>query len=408
VKKWIIIAILVIAVIVVGYPLLFKGKKEPEKNAFTVTTQDVVKKGDLTISVSATGKIEPIRTVELRSKASGEIIRMLVEEGDLVKKGQVICELEQTTASNDYEQTRADLEVARVNLEIADKELERQQGLYAQKLISDQELEGSRLKYEQAKSQSVKAEANLSSAKERLDDTVIRSPMDGVMIKRYVEEGQVIASGISNVSGGTLIAVVGELNSVYIQADVDETDIGKVALGQPVKVIADAYPEKEFYGKVLRIAPMGAEVQNVTTFKVTAQVENPQKLLKAGMNANVEIVAADLKNVLLLPAEAVKEAGEVMQFMSVAKGNGQGQAAAKLPKMNLNPKQKYVLALKEGGPTPVPVEIGVSDFDFVELKSGLSEGDSVLTVSVSQMMQDREAWKERMRQWRQLPGVKKQ
>lgn len=407
-KKWIMIAVLAVVVIVVGYPLLFRGKKEAEKNPFAVTTQEMVKRGDLTVSVTATGKIEPIRTVELRSKASGEIIKMLVEEGDFVKKGQVICELEQTTASNDYEQAKADLEVAKVNLEIADKELQRQQGLYAQKLISDQELESSRLKYEQAKSQSVKAEANLSSAKERLDDTVIRSPMDGVMIKRYVEEGQVIASGISNVSGGTLIAVVGELNSVYIQADVDETDIGKVALGQPVKVIADAYSEKEFYGTVLRIAPMGAEVQNVTTFKVTAQVNNPQRLLKAGMNANVEIVAADLKNVLLLPVEAVKEAGEVTQFLPAARGNGQGQAAAKLPKMNLNPKQKYVLALRDGSPTPLPVEIGVSNLDFVELKSGLSEGDSVLTVSVSQMMQDREAWKERMSRWRQLPGVKKQ
>lgn len=407
-KKWIIIAILVIAVIVVGYPLLFKGKKEPEKNSFTVTTQDVVRKGDLTVSVSATGKIEPIKTVELRSKASGEIIKMNVEDGDYIKRGGVLCELEQTTALNDYEQAEADLEVAKVNLEIAEKELQRQKGLYSQKLISDQELENSHLKHEQAKSQLVKAEATLSSAKERLDDTVIRSPMEGVVIKRYVEEGQVIASGISNVSGGTLIAVVGDLTSVYIQADVDETDIGKVALGQPVKVVADAHPEKQFYGKVQRIAPMGTEVQNVTTFKVTSEVKNPERLLKAGMNATVEIVAADLRDALLIPAEAVKEAQEVMQFVSIGKGETESQAVAKLPRQKFDPKQKYVLAIKDGAPTPIPVETGVSNFDFVEVKSGLSEGDSILVVSISQMMQDREFMKERMSRWRQLPGVKKQ
>jgi HlyD family secretion protein len=146
----------------------------------------------------------------------------------------------------------------------------------------------------------------------------------------------------------------------------------------------------------------------VTTFKVTSEVKNPERLLKAGMNATVEIVAADLKNALLIPAEAVKDAGEALQFVSFNKEEGKSEAVAKSPKLKLDPKQKYVLAIKNGVPAPVPVETGVSNFDFVELKSGLSEGDSVLVVSVSQMMQDREAWKERMSRWRQLPGVKKQ
>jgi HlyD family secretion protein len=407
-KKWLIIMGIAVVLIVVAYPLFFRNKKEIPKDSATFTSQDVVKRGDLSIAVSATGKIEPIKTVELRSKASGEIIGMLVEEGDFVGRDQIICELEKTTAQNDYEQAKADLEVAKVNLEIAEKELKRQQELFTRKLISDQELESTRLKYEQAKSQLVGAEATLSTMKERLDDTVLRSPMDGVVITRYVEEGQVIASGISNVSGGTLIAVVGDLTSVYIQADVDETDIGKVALGQPVKVVADAHPNQEFFGKVQRIAPMGTEVQNVTVFKVTSEVKNPQRLLKAGMNATVEIVAADLKNVLLIPSEAVKEAQEVMQFISATKGDGKSEAEAKLPRQKFDPRQKYVLVVKNGIPTPVPVETGISNFDFAEIKSGISEGDSVLVVSVSQMMQDREAMKERMSRWRQLPGVKKQ
>jgi HlyD family secretion protein len=217
----------------------------------------------------------------------------------------------------------------------------------------------------------------------------------------------VIASGISSVSGGTLIALVGDLNSVYVQADVDETDIGKVQLGQPVKVRPDAYPNQEFVGNVLRISPQGTEVQNVTTFRVTAEVTNPQQLLRAGMNAAVEIIASDLKNVLLVPAEAVHEQKDVMRLMALVDKEDNQRARAGLRPGNGNPNTKYVLVLKDGAPTPVPVQVGSVSFDYAEIKSGLSEGDSVLTVSVSQMMQEREEFKDRMKERRQIPGVKK-
>ena len=406
-KKWIIIAVAVIVVSVVGYPLLFVSKKEAPQDKSAITTKAAASRGDLLISIAATGKIEPIKTVELRSKASGEIMKMLAEEGDLVKKNQMICELEKTTAQNDFEQAQADLEVAEINLQTAEKDLKRQKELYAQKLISDQELEASQLTFQQAKSQKVRAQALLSTAAERLEDTVIRSPMDGIIVQKYVEEGMVIASGISSVSGGTLIALVGDLNSVYVQADVDETDIGKVQLGQPVKVRPDAYPNQEFVGSVLRISPQGTEVQNVTTFRVTAEVTNPEQLLRAGMNATVEIIASDLKNVLLVPAEAVHEQKDVMRLMALVDKEDNQKARAGLRPGNGSPNTKYVLVLKDGVPTPVSVQVGSVSFDYAEIKSGLSEGDSVLTVSVSQMMQEREEFKDRMKERRQIPGVKK-
>ena len=426
-KKWLIIIGIVIVVLVVGYPFI-KKDKPVKKDQATLTSTATVKKGDLSIVISATGKIEPIRTLEIRSKASGEIIQLNVEDGDRVKKGQVIAKLEQTTALNDYEQAKADMQVAKVTLDQKEKEFNRQSGLYNKQLISEQEFETSKLGLETAKSQLVRSEAVLSSAKERLDDTVLESPMDGIILKKYVEEGQVISSGISNVSGGTLIATLADLNSVYVKADVDETDIGKVDFNQKVVVIADAFPEERFIGKVLRIAPLGQVDQNITVFQVTSQVNNSRSLLKAGMNVTVEIIAQDLKDVLLVPNEAVKAEQEALQlaakFNNPEKSNSESEQAWAKNRNNNNPDKsgqfmvkqmnkeesspkKFVLLLEKGKLKPVPVTVGVSDLDFIEIKSGLKEGEEVLAVSVSQMMQDREAMKERMKRWTGLPGMQK-
>ncbi|EQB62637.1 MAG: macrolide-specific efflux protein maca [candidate division Zixibacteria bacterium RBG-1] len=426
-KKWLIIIGLVIVILVVGYPFI-KKDKAVKKDQATLTSTATVKKGDLSIVISATGKIEPIRTLEIRSKASGEIIQLNVEDGDRVKKGQVIAKLEQTTALNDYEQAKADMQVAKVTYDQKEKEFNRQSGLYNKQLISEQEFETSKLGLETAKSQLVRSEAVLSSAKERLDDTVLESPMDGIILKKYVEEGQVISSGISNVSGGTLIATLADLNSVYVKADVDETDIGKVDFNQKVVVIADAFPEERFIGKVLRIAPLGQVDQNITVFQVTSQVNNSRSLLKAGMNVTVEIIAQDLKDVLLVPNEAVKTEQEAVQlaamFNNPEKVSSESEQAWAKNRNNNNPDksgqfmvkrankeeispEKFVLLMEKGKLKPVPVTVGVSDLDFTEIKSGLKEGEEVLSVSVSQMMQDREAMKERMRKWSSMPGLQK-
>ncbi len=424
-KKWLIITGLVIVVLVVGYPLL-KKDKTAKKDMSTQTSFATVQKGDLSVIITATGKIEPVRTLEIRSKASGEIIQLNVEDGDRVNKGQIIAKLEQTTALNDYEQAKADLQVAKVTSDQKEKEFTRQQELYNKKLISEQEFETAKLELEKAKSQLVRAEAALSSSKERLDDTVLESPMQGVVLKKYVEEGQVISSGISNVSGGTLITTLADLNSVYVKADVDETDIGKVDFNQKVVVTADAFPDERFLGKVLRIAPLGAVDQNITVFQVTSKVNNSRGLLKAGMNVTVEIIAQDLKDVLLVPNEAVKDAQEAYQFAAMFNNQNKSkekseEAWAKNRNNNnskpvmfkqindvKDPAQKFVLVMEEGKPKPVPVEIGASNLDYTQIKSGLKEGEQVLAVAISQMMQDRERMKERMKQWSTLPGMQKQ
>lgn len=402
-------------VIIGGAYFLFFNKKEEEKE-FSLKPQLVsVSRGNLLVSVSATGKIEPIQTVELRSKASGEIINLTKEEGDFVRKGDLIAQLDQTTAQNEYNQAKADLDVAKVTYEQNQKELKRQQELYDKKLISEQEFEKTKLEYEKSYSQFVRAEAALSLAEEKLRDTVIRSPIDGLILSLNVEEGQVISSGISNVSGGTLMATVANLGQVYVKAAVDETDIGQVKLGQSARVIADAYPEEEFYGKVLRIAPLAQVDQNVTTFQVTSKVNNSSGLLKAGMNATIEIIIADKKDVLLIPNEALKVSQEIRQFM-MAQNNPkiQSDPAAFARSTNNegaefsgNGKKKFVL-LSEGGKfVPRRVEIGAASLDFSEVTSGLKENEQVLATPVSMMMQDREKMMERMRRWNQLPGMQR-
>ncbi|MGH8004403.1 MAG: efflux RND transporter periplasmic adaptor subunit, partial [Limisphaerales bacterium] len=224
--------------------------------------------------------------------------------------------LDQTTAKNDYEQAKADYEVGQAAEKKQKKEFDRVLELFEKKLVSEVERDNAELAYQQAHSQRVRAEAALSTAAERLAETELKAPIDGIILKKDVEEGQVISSGVSSVSGGTTIALLANLDKVNVLADVDETDIGRVKVGQTVKAVADAFPDNEFVGRVLKIAPLAKVEQNVTTFEVTAEVDNPRHLLKSGMNANVQIMTAEARDVLLVPNEAVKELLDVITYFS--------------------------------------------------------------------------------------------
>jgi len=324
---------------VIGAGVLFaftRADKKEEANGTELKTCKVTR-GNLLASINATGIVRPIRTVELKCKASGEIIQLPIEEGSYVKKGDMICKLDQTTAKNSYEQAKADFEVAVATEKQQQKEFNRVKELFDKKLVSESDRDNAELNFQKAHSQKVRAEAALSTAADQLADTELQAPIDGIILKRNVDEGQVISSGISSVSGGTTIALLADLNKVNVVADVDETDIGKVNLGQTVKTVADAFPDQEFAGRVLKIAPLAKVAQNVTTFEVTAEVDNPGHLLKSGMNANVEILTAEKRNVLLAPNEAIKELLEVMPYFSAEEkkkfagftmgGNGGGAMA---------------------------------------------------------------------------------
>ena len=424
-KKTFFILFILLVVIVVAVKFFSPGPDE-EENTATRISSSVVRRGDLVVSVSATGVIEPILTVDLKSKASGEIIEFPIEEGDRVSAGQLVCRLDDTIAANDYRQVPSDLEVAKISLSQARKQAERQNELYQEALISELDHEAALLAREEANSNLVRAKANLDDAREQLDDTVIESPPDGIVLKKYFDKGHIIASGISAVSGGTVIATIADMSRVYVRASIDEVDIGQISIGQKATVIAESYPDREFTGQVLRIHPLAKVEQNVTTFDVTIEVDNSDDLLLAGMNAGIEIIAGHRKNTLLVPREALTDARSIARIMggppedmshnrrmappsdrmsggSGAPGHGSRPDGNR---ENANPI-RMVIQLRGGEPEPKRVEIGLSSFEEAEILSGVSEGDTVLTTVTSKALQDREEFVERIRSWNQLPGMEK-
>jgi HlyD family secretion protein len=408
---------------------LFKSSDEtdgPSSQATRISTA-VVKRDNLIISVSSTGIVEPIVTVDLKSKASGEIIDLPINEGDEVKTGQLIARLDDTTARNDHTQAQSDLEVARVALSHAKKQAERQEELYEKGLLSDVDYEAALLAREQANSDLARARAEMEDAAERLSDTVIESPIEGIILMKYVEEGHIITSGISNVSGGTVIATLADMSRVYVRASIDEVDIGQIAPGQKATVIAESYPDREFDGLVLRIHPLAKVEQNVTTFDVTIEVDNSEGLLLAGMNASIEIIAGYKEDVLLIPREALTDARSIAKMIGQSPGGmshgGQmaGRSGSHSPGGPGSPgpggageggshtshPMRMVIVMKDDQPEPRRIEIGLSSFEQAEILHGLDEGDTVLTSVTSKALQDREAFVERMRSWSQLPGMEK-
>lgn len=414
-----VIAVFVI-IVVVAIWLFFNPfrKSENSNDGPTQRSTAVAQRGNLTITINSTGVVEPTLTVELKSKASGEIIELPIEEGDMVKKGQLIARLDQTTAKNDFDQAEADLEVAKVALSQADKQAQRQNQLYERGLISESDYENAILAKEQANSNLVRAKTALEYAKERLSDTIIKSPIDGIVLRKLVEKGQIIASGISAVTGGTAIATVADMSRAYVRTSVDEVDIGQIELNQKATVIAETYPDREFHGELLRIHPLAKVEQNVTTFDVTIEVDNSEGLLMAGMNASVEIVAGFKENALLVPRDALTDMRSIARMVGFnpmgagqgagMRGSGGGSPTGGPPGMredkSTNPKRMVIL-IANGQEEPREVEIGLSNFEKAEILSGLTEGDTVLTTVTSKALQDREAFLERIRGWSRLPGM---
>jgi HlyD family secretion protein len=299
------IAVLVLAAL--AYYIFGTGKKAEQTQVGQVQRVVKVTRGDLNLTVSSNGVVQPINKVEIRSKAGGQILQLNFEEGSFVQKGDLLVIVDTTQTKNDYEQSKADLASATQVLAQAENSSRRSQELYAKKLISDQELDQSRVDLVKAQTQVVRARAALSTNEDKLRDTRVLAPITGVILSRSVDLGQIISSAVSNVGGGTVLATVADMEEVYVMTNVDEVDIGKVVIGQRAKVVADAFPEDAFTGEVVRIAPLGKTQQNVTTFNVVVVVKNIGGKLKAGMSTSVDIEIFRRQNVLLVPNEALKD-----------------------------------------------------------------------------------------------------
>jgi HlyD family secretion protein len=561
-KKWIII-ISVVIVLAIG-AVLARGKLfgKAESNGPAEMQTATVRRGDITISVEATGTIEPLVIVEVRSKASGAITKLAVDEGDRLEMGNLIAEVEKKYVKADVDQAQADLKSAKarliqaqeniklqekqstvqiqqakenvldsqtrleklreeielekeanarqvkeaendlamtklrleqskksrpesvkraeatvkqneINLELAQEEYNRQKALYEKNFVSKSEVDSAKAKLESAQSQCdssklqlkmtsepssaeelklaelsvtkselsleaakhrvrqeksrekelklsesqlkdaktslelaeankvqidlkkrdldaaqasvTRAEVSLQAAQDRLDDTVVTAPITGTILEKNIEEGQVITSSMSaTASAGTLLVTMADLENVYVKTEVDESDIGKVQSGQTVIITVDAFPDEEFDGTVLKIAPQGRAIQNVTTFEVTTEISNPSRKLKPGMNASVEIMVADRRGVLVVDNEAIID----------MRG------------------RKMARVLLDGQPEERPrmLETGVRGWDTTEIVSGLEEGEVVMVMAPGQAGQGgmpewmRDRMKNPMESFRRMQG----
>ncbi|MGE0353670.1 MAG: efflux RND transporter periplasmic adaptor subunit [Gemmatimonadales bacterium] len=277
----------------------------PVYQAVPVETRDIV------VSAQAAGTIQPDTTVEVKSKASGEILEISVETGQEVKRGQLMVKVDPRTARNRLDQAEAELVVAKATLTNAEAQARRSEELYKSQSITETEYETSQLTLANAKASLVGAQVAVENARIQLEDTEVRAPISGTVIQKLVERGQVISSPTSDVGGGTVLLSMADLGLVQVQALVDETDIGKIRPGMQATVTVDAYPNQPFEGQVLKIEPLAETSQNVTMFPVLIRIQNRQGLLRPGMNTEVQIHVGSRQGVLAIPNSALRTQRDV-------------------------------------------------------------------------------------------------
>jgi HlyD family secretion protein len=390
-RRWIWLAGL--AILASGAFFGVKAALKPN-NSIDPSKLAAVERGDIARSVVATGKIEPLAKVEVKSKASGIVKRVLVHYSDWVRKGQVLIELDKEElearvresraalmaakaaeegAAATYEKNKVEAEAPDLPFLKANVDRARQlksQGLIAQSILEETEktyqlalnkqltalrnIAVSKADIARAKAQVAQAEATLDRADEDLRNSTIVSPMDGIVLSRDVEVGDAVSSILVLGSQATKMLTLGDVSDVYVLGKVDEADIGKVYLGQPARIVVESFKDKKFSGKVTKISPLGVEKDNVTTFEVRASIHNPGGELRANMSANAEIILEERKNVLLVPESAV------------------------IYDKQRKPSFEVPDALAEKGRRTVSAKLGISNGVKTELVSGLKEGDRVI------------------------------
>ncbi len=281
-----------------------------KKEVTTVIGTVVVDRRTIVVDAQATGAVEPINVIEVKSKASGQITRMPVETGSQVKAGDLLVQVDTRDVKNQYDQSAADLRSAQASLEVAQSQKNRSDELYKTRIITTQEFEAAQLALTQAQGAIVRATTNVDLAKQRLEDATVIAPVNGTIIDKPVSLGQVIASATGSVSGGTTLLKMADLTKVRVRALVNETDIGNVRPGQSTRVTVDAYPERPFQGVVEKIEPQAVVQQSVTMFPVIVSLDNNDGLLKPGMNGEVSMLIDRRDNVLAVSNDAVRTVRE--------------------------------------------------------------------------------------------------
>ncbi len=419
-KRYWILSIIVILIIVLGGGYLFFK----DKNGTDRYTTEEINRGMIKEEISATGNLEALVTVSVGSQVSGTIKELLVDYNSVVRKDQIVATLEPSIFLAQKKQTEANLSSGQANLENAEvalneaaRSLKRGKKLFADNLISDSEMDSLQAAYESAQasvsvaqSQVKQAEASLSLAKVNLGHTIIRSPVDGIVISRNVDAGQTVAASLQ---APTLFTIANDLTKMQVHADIPESDVGKIREGQDVTFRVDAFPKEVFHGKVSQVRNEGIIVQNVVTYDAVIDVDNEELKLKPGMTAYVSILVASREDALKIPnqalrfkpsdfekrmekrakefqptqAQAEKASGEKAKVKKsqlaaapVSKDqDSEEQASEKAPRWSPM-GSKPIIWIKEGKDIkPVEIQIGITNGKFTEVVEGdVKEGAEVV------------------------------
>jgi HlyD family secretion protein len=370
-------------------------KKEEEFKFYTLKEAGAQQ---LELTVEASGTVEAISSIEIKSKASGQVLFLGAEIGDFVEKGIVLARIDQRTPTNTLAQANADLEVAKVRLTNAKNQFNRSKRLHDEGNISDKAFEDVQEASSSAQAQLVRAEVFLENARIALDDTSVRSPIAGTVISRLAEVGQVITSPTSAVGGGTLLMEMADLNKVRVRALIDEIDIGKISIGQEATLKVSAYRDKRFTGVVSKIEPMSQVDQNVTTFPVLIDIENKDNLLLIGMNTDVEIEILNEEVALALPAGSLrtrKDIASVAPLLGITKKDLNNFLTEKVAGENFN--TFIVLKQTKKGAIPAWIKVGKTDLNHVEVKSGIEQKEIVYVLPSEGLIKYQQKFSERLK-----------
>lgn len=392
-KKRTIIIISALALVVVAFAAIkfMPFGKSEAKISFTTA---LVKRGKISNTVTATGTLEAIETVDVGTQVSGVINKIYVDFNSKVKKGQLLAEIDKRPLEMQLEQSEANLNQADAELKYQQATYDRNKALFEKKLISQADFDQVVYNYEQARASKMNAASAYSRNKINLDYAMITSPIDGVVLNRAVDQGQTVAASFNT---PTLFSIANDLTQMRVEASVDEADIGHVKKGQRVEFTVDAYPDLKFPGTVTQVRLQPVITSNVVTYTVIIDAPNPDKKLMPGMTATSTIFVEEADNDLLIPMQAVKfEPNQQLMAAYFANRNRESN----FPGANARSRgQEQRMRQDSTGSTtagegdgihervwvksgnrihPVPVEIGISDGIDYGIKSGLNEGDTVI------------------------------
>lgn len=397
-----------------------------------------VERRTIEVAVSSTGVVEPLATVEVKSKASGEVLDLLVDNGDFVDSGTLLVRIDPRIVRNRQAQSEAELQAALSRRQIAQTQMERAERLLANGTYTEADVEQATLDLANARAQVVASEVSVENARIAVDDTDIRAPITGTVIQKPVEKGQVISSPTQDFAGGTLLMQMADLSAVQIRALVDETDIGKIRPGMSASVSVAAYPNQPFPGDVVKIEPQAVVEQNVTMFAVLISIQNPEGLLLPGMNAEVDISIARSENVLTIPVMALRTDRDVattaeilgvteQELRSELAGTGDvgpdtgsaeparqsipmggpanGGRKKDQPDYRFGGEFWVVMGQAENNQVR-KIRTGITDLDRVEILQGLEEGDSILVLPSSHLVETQQQLQNWInRRTRGVPGI---